>query len=192
MLSSPLGNLLSGPLAVVGRVLEPLLFEWSNLEFSRRGYMKNHWYVVAHRAGARVFQQQGIEEALTLVKLFENPEGKVKSSDLVSDRQGRFDRGGGGHIAVGSEDVQREHIAQKFSREIASYLDSEAQKNAYNSLALVAEPQFLGELHKALGQAASSKVTKTLTKDLANVGEHQMAASLSDILLTKEPIAQPR
>jgi protein required for attachment to host cells len=154
--------------------------------------MKTHWYVVAHRAGARVFEQQGVEKTLTLVKEFDHPEGKLKGSELVSDRQGRFDNGSSGHIAVGSDDTQRTQVAIEFCRKLAEYLETEANKSSFSSLALVAEPHFLGQLRKAIGKGSVSRLTQEVAKDLVNVSDHQMAEQLSGILCTRESVQPGR
>ncbi len=151
--------------------------------------MNMHWYLVGHRAGARIFAQPGIKPELQLVRHFENAEGKLKTSELVSDRQGRSDSGNmKGHNAVGGTDSPRQHVLDNFARELGDFLEEEAGRNAFTSLVLVAEPHFLGTLKQALGKGATSRLRETLPKDLVNVSDHDMAATLEGVLCMREEI----
>ena len=152
--------------------------------------MKKHWYLVGQRAGARIFEQQGIAPELTLIHRFENPDGLLKTSELVSDHQGRSDSSDmhGGHNAVGEDEVQRKQVLEKFAHDIGTYLEKEAEQHMFQSLVLVAEPHFLGVVKKAIGKATSHLILESLVKDLVNISDHDMAAHLSGTLCYREAI----
>ena len=148
-----------------------------------------HWFLIAHRAGARIFAQQGIKPELQLVRRFENAEGKLKTSELVSDRQGRSYSGNmAGHNAVGGTDAPRQHVLENFARELGDFLEQEAAKNAFTSLVLIAEPHVLGDLKKTLGKGAAGRLRETLAKDFVNVSDHEMASHLEGVLCVREEI----
>jgi protein required for attachment to host cells len=143
--------------------------------------MSKHWYLVAHRAGARIFEQEGIKPELKVVRRFENPDGALKTSELVTDRQGRSDSSDTvGHNAVGQVDTARQHVLETFAREVSSYLEQEAKLDTFKSLVLIAGPQVLGELKKLLGDATSRRLGEALAKDLVRTTDHDMAAALKD------------
>jgi len=149
--------------------------------------MKKHWYLVTQSAGARIFEQEGILPELHLVHRFENHDGRLKTSELVSDRQGRSDSGGiPGHSTVGNNDGASTHILQKFSRELGAYLEQEAVKDTFETLVLVAEPHFLGELKKHIGKVTSPRLLDAVIKDLVHVSDHDMASQLQGSLCLHE------
>lgn len=151
--------------------------------------MNKHWYLVGQRAGARIFEQDGIKPELRLVRRFENPEGLLKTSELVSDRQGRSDSGSmAGHNAVGKTDTPREHVLESFTHELGHFLEHEAERGAFVSLVLVAEPHVLGSLKKAVGKTTSHLLRESVTKDLLHVSDHDMAGQLSAVLCTREDV----
>lgn len=151
--------------------------------------MNNHWYLVAHRAGARIFEQTGIKPELRLAFNFENPEGKLKDSELVSDRQGRADHSSIiGHSPVGNDKGPRDQVVFKFAQELAEFLEKEANRKTFASLVLVAEPNLLGELRKALGQETVKCLRDSLSKDLVHVSDRDMAEHIKSVFCAQEPI----
>lgn len=147
--------------------------------------MNRHWYLVGHRAGARIFEQEGIKPELRLVRRFQNPQGMLKTSELVTDRQGRADSSYMvGHNAVGKDDTPRKHVLESFARELGEFLEQEAERNTFASLVLVAEPHLLGELKKAIGKVTFHRMREVITKDLVHVSDHDMAAHLEGCSLS--------
>jgi protein required for attachment to host cells len=151
--------------------------------------MNKHWYLIGHLAGARIFEQEGIKQELRLVRRFENPEGKLKTSELVSDRQGRSDSNSMiGHNAVGNVDTARKHVLENFVQEIGKFLEQQAERNAFASIVLVAEPHVLGEIKKVIRKVTSHRMRQAVTKDLVHVSDHDMATQLKGVLCQHEEI----
>lgn len=46
--------------------------------------MKKKWVVVANRSEAKIFEYQGPTNGLKLLQTMENPEGRLRNSDLVT------------------------------------------------------------------------------------------------------------
>lgn len=151
--------------------------------------MNKHWYLIGERSGARIFEQDGIKPELKLVRNFENPDGRLATSELVSDRQGRSDRNTNiGRSAVGDNDGPRKHVLENFAHELGKFLEQEAEHNKFSSLVLVAEPHVLGELRKAMGKATMHRMRDSITKDLLNVSDRDMAAHLQGVLCVREEV----
>jgi len=151
--------------------------------------MNKHWYLIGQLAGARIFEQDGISPVLRLVRRFENPEGLHKTSDIVTDRQGRSDSGNmAGHNAVGDPNIPQAHVLEKFAKEIGTFLDQEAKRNAYDSLVIVAEPHVLGELKKGLGKPSSILLRQVVTKDYVHVPDTDMASHIAGVLCQREEV----
>jgi protein required for attachment to host cells len=124
---------------------------------------------------------------LSLVEQMQHPEGRMKNSELDSDRPGQaFSRvgQGGGHPMV---PVERSHerAAADFAREVAEQLRKHRNDNRFDELLLVAEPGFLGMLQSALDNVTAASVTSTVKKDLAHVKVRDLGPHLDDVLIVR-------
>lgn len=139
------------------------------------------WVLVAHRAGARLFDKNGRE--LSLVASIENDDGRRKDQDFEADRPGRtFDRHGPGRHSKSREESPKERAAANFARTLARRLEKGRVSEGVTRLLLVAEPHFLGMLRNALDGPTSALVDGTVTKDLAQVADRDVADHLAPVL----------
>ncbi len=144
--------------------------------------MKNTWVLIAHRGGARVFENKGPGKGLILLQDIPHPEGKLKSKDLGSDEPGRsFDSHGARH-SFEQEVGLVAHVAEVFARQIAGILEDGRVGHRYGRLVLVAEARFLGILRAALSRETSALVTATVNKDLGHVEMQEVPKHLQDVL----------
>lgn len=145
--------------------------------------MDTTWILVAHRAGARLFENKGPGKGLNLVQDIPHPEGKLRNQDIDSDQPGRsFDRFGQGRHALGTEQEPKEHLAVLFAKELAELLDDGRNQHRYQRLVLIAGPDFLGVLRGALNPQITALVTTSLAKNLANVTDTDIPPHLRDIV----------
>lgn len=131
--------------------------------------MEKTWILVAHRSGARLFENCGPGKGLDLLQNFENPAGKLKNQEIDSDKPGRHldprhNRHGYGHD---QEPIM--HIAEQFARQLAAVLDKGRNSRRYARLVLVADPRFLGLLRGCLSTPTATLVRATLDKDLGGI-----------------------
>jgi protein required for attachment to host cells len=146
--------------------------------------MKTTWVVVAHRAGARIFEHKTPGKGLQLVQELQHAAGRLRSSEIDADRPGRaFDRAGQGRHALSTEESAHEHAAAAFARELAERLHSGRTDNRFGQLVLVAEPRFLGLLRGALDGVSASMVAGTVSKDLAHLQARELLPHLQTVLL---------
>jgi len=146
--------------------------------------MKNNtWILVAHRSGARLFENKGPGRGLILVSDIPHPEGRLKNKDIDADRPGRsFDSLGQGRHALSSEQEPTAHLAEQFAKQLSTMLDDGRNQQRYTRLVLVAEPRFLGNLRAALSSTTAALVTATVGKDLGGVEPHFLPKHLSDFV----------
>lgn len=145
--------------------------------------MNNTWILVAHRGGARVFENQGPGKGMNLLQDIPHPEGRLKNKEIGADKPGRsFDSLGVGRHALGKEQDPAAHIAEQFAKHLSTLLDDGRHQQRYTKLVLVAEPRFLGNLRAALSSPTAALVTATVGKDLGNVEPHNMSMHLADTL----------
>ena len=139
------------------------------------------WIVIADGARARVMQNEGPGKGVQLVQGLVFAGDHSSSIEVVADKPGRaFDSiGQARHAMEPSSDVHDE-LKVKFVKQIAAAL--EGQVDAYNRLILVAPPQALGLLRKALPAAVAGKVTGELGKDLTHLPNAELPPHLDNVL----------
>jgi protein required for attachment to host cells len=143
----------------------------------------NMWILVAHRGGARLFENKGPGKGLNLLHDIPHPEGRLKNKEIGSDRPGRsFDSHGQGRHALSTEQEPTAHVAEQFAKQLSSILDDGRNQQRYRKLVLVAEPRFLGNLRAALSSPTAALVTATVDKDLGGVEPHNMSRRLENII----------
>lgn len=145
--------------------------------------MNNIWILVAHRGGARIFENKGRGKGLNLLQSIPHPQGRLKNKDIGADKPGRsFDRQGQGRHALANEQEPTAHVAEQFARQLSSMLDDGRHQQRYEKLVLVAEPRFLGNLRAALSPPTAALVTAAVSKDLGGVESHNMPKYLGEVI----------
>lgn len=132
--------------------------------------MKPEWILIANASRARLLQRE-LGCPLVVIHSFDHPKSRSMASELGDDRAGqeKADRAFGGSAYEPRMDPkEKEHL--RFARELADYLEQQAQQGGFKSLALYASSPFLGELKSALGTATAGLVVATHDLDLTSVG----------------------
>jgi protein required for attachment to host cells len=136
------------------------------------------WVVVASAARARIFEVNGRREPLHEIKDLVNPEDRLHSQALKSDKPGRaFDHMGGQRHAMGTAVDPKEQVAIRFAKQVAEQLNSDRHHGRFDDLCVVAPPHFLGLLRGHMGhgltRAVRGEVSNDLTQqDIRSVQEH--------------------
>ncbi len=144
---------------------------------------KTTWILVAN--GTQGFIARNLGPGHGIEKDFEAEfQGpNTPNRDIMSDAPGRtFDRGGQGRHAMERPSDPQRNNQQMFAREIADYIDKAAGRSAFDRLIIVAAPQMLGELRQSLSNAAKTKVTGELPKDLTHLPLHKLPDHLVELM----------
>ena len=147
--------------------------------------MASTWVLVAHEAGARLFENQGPGKGLDLVDEIDHPEGRMRDGELVSDRPGRSfrkDSGDPRRASMSQNEGPHERVVATFARELANRLQQGRVRNEYQRLVLVAPPRFLGLLRSSLDAPTAQLVVGSLHKDLAAKKEAELVEHLGEII----------
>lgn len=137
------------------------------------------WIAVAHRGGASVFESRSPNLPLKLVEKLEHPAGRLKASEINTDRPGASsESGGSGQHPMRRRQSATDVIADQFAREVAALLDAGRTGDRFRRLALVAEPRFLGRLREAMTPATRALVMVSVDKNLPRAD----AASVRELL----------
>lgn len=147
--------------------------------------MAKTWILVAHEAGARVFENQGPGKGLDLIEQIDHAEGRERDGELASDRPGRSFRKNSGdprRAAIPPSEGPHDRAVANFARDMANKLRQGRVQNQYQRLVLVAPPRFLGLLRSSLDGPTSQLVVGSLRKDLANTKEAELIKHLGQVI----------
>jgi protein required for attachment to host cells len=146
--------------------------------------MSTTWVVVGHRAGARILEHTGPGKGLRLVSDLDNPEGRLKSGQMDTDKPGTsFSSGPGpGRHPMSPQEDSHHHVAENFAAQIAVVLGTARVERRFDQVVLVAEPGFLGMMRSKLDASTTAMVKSSLGKDLANVRLQDLGKHLGSVL----------
>lgn len=144
--------------------------------------MKADWILIANATRARLLEQEPHERLKELL-CFTHPASRSKVGDLTTDRAGaeRTDRSFGASAYQPRTDAkQKEH--QRFARELAVYLEQQAQAGAFGRIEVFASSPFLGELKAELGSATTRLLGGTHDLDLTMIGKAEIGRRVAQEL----------
>jgi len=136
--------------------------------------MDKTWILVANASMATLYECPAAvsahsKPALAVVKEFYHPDSRKKDHDLVSDREGAYFSGTGGHGNFVENSDPHQYEATVFARELYKHLEHGRVTNQYQSLILVAGPPFLGLLRQCIDE-----------RPLKNVALHEVPKEYVD------------
>ncbi|MCF1743374.1 host attachment protein [Paradevosia shaoguanensis] len=141
------------------------------------------WIVIADGTQARVFENAGPGKGLAPVDGLRLEEEALKTSEIVTDRQGRsYSSVGHGRSAIEPRTDPAEYRETEFARRVAALLDEKHAEHAFKRLIIAAAPTTLGDLRKALSAATRSAIMAEMPKDLTNMPRQQLDKQFGDLL----------
>ncbi len=144
--------------------------------------MQRHWVLVADSIHARILASNGNILKARQVETFENPKGRLKVSDMVTDKASR-NNGGGSTSHAGTQEVDaHEAVLQEFARTLAKALTAGRVANSFDKLTLVAAPHVLGLIKGSLDAPTAKLVTQTIPKELTRETTPELLAHLEKLL----------
>jgi protein required for attachment to host cells len=147
--------------------------------------MAKTWILVAHEAGARIFDNHGPGKGLALVEAIEHPEGRARDRDINSDRPGRSfrkDSGDPRRASMSRTEGPHDRAVSDFARALTDKLQHARVQNRFERLVLVAPPRFLGLLRSSLDAPTSQLVVGSVHKDLATSKEAELIEHLGEVI----------
>lgn len=147
--------------------------------------MAKTWILVAHQAGARVFENQGPGKGLDLLEDIEHPDGRARDGEIDTDRPGRSFRKNSDdprRAAMSRSEGPHDRAIAGFARELAERLQKGRMENQYERLVLVAPPRFLGLLRSSLDGPTEQLVIGSIDKDLARADETELMVQVGEVM----------
>jgi protein required for attachment to host cells len=141
------------------------------------------WIVVADAGAARIFGTDAPTGPITELESMTHPEGRMPARELTSDLPGRaFDSAGHGRHTMEAEVGPRQQAAIDFAGFLARRLDKARVQREIERLVLVAPPEFLGLLRKALPDQVRRMVVLEDDRDLVKLAPKEIRARLPERL----------
>lgn len=141
--------------------------------------MKSHWIVLADASRARVLASDVTFDEVEEVADLLHPEGRLHTSELMSDDRGRSQSGPGGvHTALDAHTDRHEVEHGLFARELADAIAHGLDEGRYEALVLVAPPHFLGLLRRELPERVTARVHMQLDRDLTRLPLREVSQAL--------------
>jgi protein required for attachment to host cells len=107
------------------------------------------WYVLANRSEAVIYKDTDSDK-FKFVQRLNDPKGKLKESELDSDRPGRGNSGGSASFSLDRTFHHHEVEAREFAKKIAVSVTEATRDGRVDEIVLACEPHFLGLLRSAL------------------------------------------
>ena len=153
--------------------------------------MRTFWIVVADAGRALMLSKFVGVGAPKIVHDLENPAGRMRTSQLVSDEQGRMAKmRGDTKSAMDPPTDPHEQKAVIFAREICKLLEAAANRHEFDSLILVAPGHFLGLLNSRLGGEAKKRLAMSETKDLTRASLPDLERYIGELVLLPNAASQ--
>lgn len=160
--------------------------------------MPTTWTIAANAGRARIFSDADSASSLKEIDDLVNPGAQQRVLDTVTDKMnprsaqnsghniGGGNGGGFEHAApaggVGNDYqpavTPPEHEAQKFARDISSYLLKAHQDGRFQQLVVSASPEFLGVLRNHVDPQVKALIKREVNKDYTHSNGQELRAQL--------------
>lgn len=130
------------------------------------------WIITANTNHSRIYAYQANE--LTLIKEIDHPENKLKSSQLGTDKPGRYQSNDSNRGAFSPHTELNKIQLDDFAREMAMCLDEARNQNDYDELVVVMPAQIEGLFAKHLDKNVKNLITNTFQKNIMNLSAKEL------------------
>lgn len=143
------------------------------------------YVLIADGARARIVLNEGPGRGLVAAypNDFVSSASRLHTRDLVADKPGRgFESADGSRHAMTPRVDWHRNKKHQFAKSMARVLDKAAARKAFDRLILVAPPDSLGVLRKALTGKTRALVTAEIPKDLTKVPIRDLPGYFKEML----------
>lgn len=139
--------------------------------------MTTTWILVANASQAKLYSRPNIKNGLSLVKTLTHPASRMKNAELVTDRSGSL-QSGGGHGARQPQTEPKQNEAIHFAQTLAQELNQGRNEQQFGQIVLMAPPAFLGLLNDKLDAHTAKLITLRLDKDYTQASDKDILNAL--------------
>lgn len=136
--------------------------------------MRSGWVLVADSAAARILEYD--KEKLEPVEEFDHPAGRENGRDLMGNRPNQNQHNMEKTRKGEEHQNLRDDESRKFAKQLSTYLSKAHAQNRFQTLALVADPRFLGMLRQELDSPVAGCVATSIDKNAVRMKPKELAA----------------
>lgn len=147
--------------------------------------METVWVVAANATRARIFAGEAgrLSALLEEIEDLVHPESRMHDRDLTSDLPGRaYESYGTARHAMEEPTTPRQHEVERFVSRVADVINRARREGRFDKLYLVAAPELLGRLRKALDAETARRVADEIRKNVTAESADAIRAYLPDRL----------
>lgn len=133
-----------------------------------------YWIVLANTNLCRIYLYERETHQLSLLREESHPESKSKSSDLASDRPGRYSTSGKAHGTYSSHTDPKDDEIDHFLKMLADEFEAGRVANQYEKLILIAPARVNGILSKHLNKNVARLIIDNVKKDYTHLAPHEL------------------
>src|SRR3982074_880704 len=122
------------------------------------------WILLADAASARLYTSGERPGDWTLLRELQHPEGRMRPSELLSDKPGRVKQSTGSRAALEPPTPRQKVEGERVARELAQVLAEGVVSGSCERLVLVTPPAFLGVLRDKLPPRVAARVSDVIEK----------------------------
>lgn len=141
--------------------------------------MGQFWLLLANSSKARIFEGGSPIGELNEIFDLENESAKLREEDIVTDRSGRRHDEGMGLSAMERDPLDEE--TNVFVREVVRFLEKHRNAGDFQTLSIIAEPQFLGKLRNEMPAPLRGLVIEEVAKNITNQRPEQFQEHLQNL-----------
>lgn len=137
--------------------------------------------ILANSASAKIFCYDFSEKKLNPMKEIVHPESTFKTSELMSDSAGRYQKSAEPNQGTYEPHTNPKEIeAMKFATELANFIEHDM--HAFADLRVIAPGKFQSHLKHKLKNGASEKIHQFVDKDYTKLSAKDLEKHLGDLL----------
>ena len=142
------------------------------------------WILITDAVRARIFSADPRYGTLQLQQVLKHPLSRAHDHEIAGDEPGRMLNVAGRADRSAMDPRSNPHAVEvrQFARELADALRAGYDRRAYDGLAIVAAPHFLGILRHALGPHLRRRLQACVPRNCTRVARKNLAKSLGDAL----------
>lgn len=108
------------------------------------------WILIADASDARIFSINGRDRSMKVVQELKHPSGRLRPQQIDTDQAGRFRKRMGARTKSAMDAQVDPHTTdmRRFAKTIGEVIQKAEDQHAFDALAIIAPPKFLGILRK--------------------------------------------
>lgn len=140
--------------------------------------MKHRWVVITNSNHCLIYQFDSENRCFHQIQEYHKPDTGLKSSELVTDRPGRYNGPALGARSGYEKSDPEEVTIDNFLRTLAHELDESRKQHLFEELIFIMPDHILGQVQQHLNKNVKAMVKKTIHKNMMQLPEQALLSYL--------------